>query len=346
MNNYFSKLNKVFIIAEAGCNHNGDIYLAEKLIKQAAYSGADAVKFQTFRAENISIIKAPKANYQLISTGTKESQYERLKRMELSVEDHGKIVNLCKDNKIVFCSSPFDLESADFLQKLNIPFFKIPSGEITNIPLISHIASFMKPIILSTGMASLGEIEFAINSISKYHKNIVIMHCISDYPAKWEQANLRAIKTIKDAFHFPVGFSDHTLGIELALVAVALGAIVIEKHITLDKTMEGGDHKASLEPKEFKALVDKIRGVEIALGDGIKRCMNSEFNIKNVARKSVVSIKDIEKGEKIQKNSISIKRPGTGISPFFYNDVLNSVAQEKIPKDSLIYWHQIKLINS
>jgi len=332
---------KVQIIAEAGCNHNGIMNIAEELVIQSSNVGADAVKFQTFKAKNLSLESAPKASYQIKATGTAESQYERLKRMEVNQQYHKKLIELCNQKNITFCSSPFDIESATFLYELNVPFYKIPSGELTNIPLIEHIAAFNKPIILSTGMANLGEIELALNKISKCHNQVILMHCTSDYPAKWEESNLKSIQTLKNAFKLPVGFSDHTQGIELSLIAVALGAVVIEKHISLDNNMEGGDHKASLEPKEFKELVDKVRKVEVALGDGIKRCMESEVNVRNVARKSVVSIKDIEKGERIQKESISVKRPGNGISPIYFEIIHDSVATERIPKDSLIYWHQI-----
>jgi sialic acid synthase SpsE len=230
------------------------------------------------------------------------------------------------------------------LHKINLPFFKIPSGEITNLPLIEYIASFGKPIILSTGMANLAEIEDALNSIGKENrKNVILMHCLSDYPAKWEDTNLRAMETIRDAFHLPVGFSDHTEGIELSLVAVGMGAVVIEKHITLDKNMEGGDHRASLEPNEFKEMVRKIRLLEIALGDGIKRCMSSEENIRDVARKSIVALKNIRRGQIISRDDLSTKRPGTGIPPRFLKAILGTRAKKDILADHLIQWSQLDL---
>jgi N-acetylneuraminate synthase len=339
--------SKVVIIAEVGCNHNGDMDVAKQLINIAADCGANAVKFQSFVPENMITTHSPKADYQIRATGTGESQYDRLCRMKVSEEDHEMLVEYCRNKNITFFSAPFDETSADLLRKLEVPFFKIPSGEITNLPLIKHVASFGNPMILSTGMANLDEIEDALSVVGDDKKgNIILMHCLSDYPAKWEEANLRAIQTIRDAFHLPVGFSDHTEGIELSLVAVGLGAVIIEKHITLDKNMEGGDHKASLEPHGFKEMVGKIRRLEIALGDGIKKCMPSEENVKKIARKSIVAAKSINKGDVIRKNDLAIKRPGTGIQPKFLSKVINSRAKENISSDQPISWSQLDLENN
>ena len=338
--------SKVVIIAEVGCNHNGDMDVAKQLINIASDCGADAVKFQSFVPENMITTHSPKADYQIRATGTGESQYDRLCRMKVSEEDHEMLVEYCRNKNITFFSAPFDETSADLLRKLEVPFFKIPSGEITNLPLIKYVASFGSPMILSTGMTNLGEIEDALNVVGDDKKgNIILMHCLSDYPAKWEEANLRAIQTIRNAFHLPVGFSDHTEGIELSLVAVGLGAVIIEKHITLDKNMEGGDHKASLEPHEFKDLVSKIRRLEMAMGDGVKRCMPSEENVQAVARKSIVAKKDIKKGQVINRDYLSVKRPGTGIFPKHLEVIIGSRAKEDILSDQLISWSQLDLQN-
>jgi len=340
--NFSLPLKKVFVIAEVGCNHNGDISVAERLIEIAAKSGADAVKFQSFTPDNMTIKEAPKAEYQIKATGTSETQFQRLERMKLDKEKHKRLINTCNNNGIIFCSSPFDNDNAQMLHDLNVPFFKIPSGEITNVQLIKLISSFNKPIILSTGMSTLGEIEDALSIIGS-NESVILMHCVSDYPARWEEANLRTIQTLKNAFHTQVGFSDHTQGIELAMVAVGLGAVVIEKHITLDKNMHGGDHKASLEPKDFASLVEKIRTLEIALGDGIKRCMPSEKSVRLVARKSIVSTKHIRKGQIISENDVAIKRPGTGIQPKYINLIIGSTAIKDIHVDKLINWENVTL---
>jgi len=333
----------VLVIAEIGCNHNGDKQIAKRLIKAAAESGADVAKFQTFNPDELLTIDAPKALYQVKATGTKETQFERLDRIKLNKEDHKELRDYCEKSNIIFCSSPFDHQSVDLLHELDVPFFKVASGEITNFPLLEHISSYGKPIVLSTGMSNLGEIEEAINVIGQRKRsNVVLMHCISDYPADWVEANLRAIQTLRDAFHLPVGFSDHTEGIELSLVAVGMGAVIIEKHITLDRNMEGGDHKASLEPHEFKDLVEKIRRLEIALGDGIKKCMPSEENVKKVARKSIVAGKNINKGDIINNNDLAIKRPGTGLHPKYLENIINYVSKETIKKDQLIHWYNIE----
>ena len=335
---------RTLVIAEIGCNHNGELSLAMGLVKAAAAAGADVAKFQSFSPEEMITENAPKALYQIKATGMKESQYQRLCRHQLSRKDHEELIAFCDQNGITFCSSVFDRDSAEMLYELNVPFFKVPSGEITNLPLLEQIGSYRKPVVLSTGMANLGEVEEALDAIGKVNRNnVVLLHCVSEYPAKWEDANLRAIQTIRDAFHLPVGFSDHTEGIEMSLVAVSMGALVIEKHITFDKNMEGGDHKASLEPHEFKVLINKIRKLEKALGDGIKRCMQSERNIRNVARKSVVAKKNIKKGQTIRIEDLVIKRPGMGIPPKFLKKLIGSRAKVKISADNLIEWCQIDL---
>lgn len=335
--------NKTFVIAEIGCNHNGDMEIAKELIDQALDCGVDAVKFQSFNPGKMTIVKAPKADYQIKATGTSESQYDRLCRMQLTRDNHFMLRDYCLKKGIQFISTPFDEESVHLLEELKVPLYKISSGEITNIPLLSLIGSISKPVILSTGMSDLEEIEHAIDAIG--HRNIVLLHCLSAYPAKWEEANLRAINTLKNKFNLPVGFSDHTEGVELAQVAVGLGAVVIEKHITLDRNMEGGDHKASIEPKDFKNLVEKIRKIEIALGDGIKRCMPSEQNVSEIARKSLVAKKDIKRGATICREVLDIKRPGTGIPPKYFERVIGNTAKEDILKDQIITWAQIDFEN-
>jgi len=335
---------RVLIIAEIGCNHNGDVQLAKKLVEAAADAGADAAKFQSFIPEDMIAKNSPKADYQIKATGTEESQFQRLKRMQLSQREQEELKHFCMKKEILFCSSPFDHQSAEILNKLNVSFFKIPSGEITNIPLLKHIRSFRKPIILSTGMSNLGEVEDALNAIGdECSKDVILLHCLSDYPARWEDVNLKAMQTLKNAFHLPVGFSDHTQGTELALVAVGMGAVVIEKHITIDRNMEGGDHKASLEPHEFKYMVETIHRLRIALGDGVKRCTLSEQNVRDVARKSIVAIRNIRKDEIIGKNDLAIKRPGTGISPKFIEKIVGSRARNEILKDHVIKWSQLDI---
>jgi N-acetylneuraminate synthase len=349
MNENFEKLTdlikkRVLIIAEIGCNHNGDVSMAKKLVEAAVYAGADAAKIQSFIPEEMITEKSPKAYYQIIATGTEESQFQRLKRMQLAWKEQEDLKKFCELKKIIFCSSPFDIKSADFLNKLDVLFFKIPSGEITNIPFLKYISSLHKPIILSTGMSNLGEVEDALNAIGdESRKGVILLHCLSDYPGKWKDANLKAMQTLKNSFLLPVGFSDHFEGYELSLVAAGMGAVVIEKHITLNKNMEGGDHRASLEPDEFKEMVEKIRKLEVALGDGIKRCMPSEQNVRDVARKSIVARRNINKGEIICMDDLSIKRPGNGISPKFINMIIGSHTLENITKDQLVSWSQLKM---
>ncbi|MBI4222425.1 MAG: N-acetylneuraminate synthase [Planctomycetes bacterium] len=337
-------MNRTFIIAEAGVNHNGSLQTAKKLLDVAVDAGADAVKFQTFKADKVVTATASKAKYQIENTGTDETQFEMLKRLELSIDAHKELFSYCNKKNIIFMSTSFDEGSADMLDNLGMTIFKIPSGEITNKPLIQHVAGKKKPIILSTGMSYLGEVEKAINWISEIRDKLdkkpelTLLHCVSNYPAEVEDSNLLAIKTMERAFGLPVGYSDHTLGIEIPIAAVALGARVIEKHFTLDRNMEGPDHKASLEPDELKTMVKAIRNVENALGSGIKKPTRSEEEIKNIARRSLVASRHIKAGETVRLNDISIKRPGIGIAPELIEQIINKVAKIDIKKDSLLEW--------
>lgn len=327
----------MLIIAEAGVNHNGDLNLAKKLIEQAAKAGADVVKFQTFKAEDCVSIKAKKAKYQLENTAKDESQLEMIKKLELSREAHFELMKHCKKHNIAFLSTPFDLESVAFLQSLNLSYFKIPSGEITNFPYLKAVAKCKKKVLLSTGMANLAEIEAALEILRKNGtRDITLLHCTTEYPAPFEEVNLNAIKTLKEAFKLKVGYSDHTKGIVAALGAVALGAVVIEKHFTLDKTMEGPDHKASLEPSELKELCEGIRTLEKALGNGIKKASKSEAKNIIIARKSLVAKREIQKGEKFSEQNLTTKRPGSGISAMRYEEYLGKRALKTYKKDELI----------
>lgn len=331
--------NKTFIIAEAGVNHNGSIDLAKQMIDVALEAGADAVKFQTFKTENLVSKNAPKADYQKVSTLSSESQFEMIKKLELNVNAHKILFAYCLEKNIQFLSSPFDLDSIDLLNKLGMEIFKIPSGEITNLPYLRKIGGLRKKVILSTGMADLDEIEDAldvlINAGTKI-KNITLLHCNSEYPTPIEDVNLQAMLTIAQVFGVSSGYSDHTLGIEVPVAAVALGASVIEKHFTLDKNMEGPDHKASLEPDELKAMVHAIRNIENALGSGIKKASPSELKNKPIVRKSIVAACDIQKGEIFTKKNIIVKRPGTGISPMRWDEIVGKTSTKDYREDDLI----------
>ncbi|EAL0282421.1 N-acetylneuraminate synthase [Campylobacter upsaliensis] len=330
-------MKKVLIIAEAGVNHNGDINLAKKLIEQAAKAGADVVKFQTFKANSCVSVSAKKAKYQLETTAKEESQLEMIKKLELSYESHFELMKHCKKHGIAFLSTPFDLESVEFLRGLDLPYFKIPSGEITNFPYLKAVAKCKKKVLLSTGMANLGEIEAALEILRKNGtKNITLLHCNTEYPTPFKDVNLNALKTLKEAFKLEVGYSDHTEGIVASLGAVALGAVVIEKHFTLDKTMEGPDHRASLEFEELKALCKGIRELEKALGSGIKKASKSEAKNKIIARKSLVAKREIQKGEKFSEQNLTTKRPGSGISAMRYEEYLGKRALKTYKKDELI----------
>ncbi len=304
------------VIAEAGVNHNGRLDLARQLVDVAVQAGADAVKFQTFTAETLATVSAPKARYQADAVGVDGSQYEMLQKLELSSDDHADLAAYCRTKGILFLSSPFDEASADLLQTLGIPAFKIPSGEITNLPLLAHIARKGKPLLISTGMASLGEVEAAVGAVEAAgNKAMALLHCVSAYPADPASVNLRAMGTLAKAFGLPVGYSDHTLGIEVALAAVALGACVIEKHFTLDRRLPGPDHAASAEPHELAALVKGIRTIEAALGDGRKVPAAAEAETAAVARKSLVAVQPIPAGTVLTQELIAARRPGTGLPP-------------------------------
>jgi len=342
MNNILDLIkNKCFIIAEAGVNHNGDINIAKKLVDKAKEAGVDAIKFQTFRAENLVTKEAPKAEYQKETTGD-GSQFEMLKKLELSLEDHIILKKYCEEKGIMFISTPFDYESVDLLEKTDVLLYKVSSGDLTNLPLLSYIANKNKPIILSTGMANLGEVEEAVETIFKTGNNkLVLLHCTSNYPTAYEDVNLRAMLTMKEAFKLPVGYSDHTIGIEIPIAAVALGAKVIEKHFTLDRNMKGPDHRASIEPDELKIMVRSIRNIELAMGDGIKRCNKSEEKSKFVSRKSIVAKHDIKKGQVITQDLIVYKRPASGLPPKFVKYILGKKARAEIRKDEVIDFEKV-----
>ncbi|MCG3771117.1 MAG: N,N'-diacetyllegionaminic acid synthase [Nitrosomonadaceae bacterium] len=355
---------RTFLIAEAGVNHNGDLSLAKKLIDAAADVGADAVKFQTFRAEQVVSRHAPKAEYQARITGQFESQLEMLRKLELSEADHGEMMAHAKARGIMFLSTPFDVPSLDLLTKqFGLQIIKIPSGEITNAPFLLAIARAAKRVIVSTGMSTLAEVEAALSVLAfgftsaatvtprredfeqafasdagqqALRERVTVLHCTTEYPAPFSEVNLRAMDTLATAFGLPVGYSDHTLGIHIALAAVARGARVIEKHITLDRNLPGPDHKASLEPDELRELVCQIREIEQALGDGIKRPAASEWKNRNVARRSLVAARAIQAGEVFAAESLTCKRPGAGVSPFEYWEILGQAASRSYNVDEAL----------
>lgn len=330
-------MNKTYIIAEAGVNHNGDIDLAKKMIEEARNAGADAVKFQTFKSENLVSEYAEKASYQKINTNNEESQLDMLKKLELSYQDFMILNQYAKENNIDFLSTPFDDESIDFLDTLKLPFWKIPSGEITNLPYLRKISATGKPIILSTGMSTVNEIKEALRIFKHYKKeDIVLLHCNTEYPTPYRDVNLLAMDSLSKEFGVMVGYSDHTEGIEIAIAAVALGAVVIEKHFTLDKDMSGPDHKASLEPPDLTKLVTSIRNIEKALGNGIKTPSFSESKNIDIARKSIVAKQFIHEGELFTEDNITTKRPGNGISPMEWDRILGRKACKSFEKDEQI----------
>lgn len=329
----------VLIIAEAGVNHNGDMEIAKRLIDVAADAGADLVKFQTFSAERLATQIAPKADYQNQTTDQTESQFAMLKQLELSTEMHEVLIAYCQQRNIGFFSTGFDIQSLDYLASLGADLFKIPSGEITNLPYLRRVGGFGKPVILSTGMANLGEIEAALDVLETAgtpRTQITVLHCNTEYPTPMQDVNLRAMCSIRDAFGAAVGYSDHTAGIEVPIAAVALGATVIEKHLTLDQNLPGPDQRASLEPNEFAAMVRAIRNIEQALGEGIKRPSPSEAKNKFTVRKSLVAIKPIRAGEKFTVENVIAKRPGIGISPMRWDEVVGRVAPRDFVADELI----------
>lgn len=330
--------NKVIIIAEAGVNHNGSLELAKELVDVAVEAGVDIIKFQTFKTENLIIKSARKAEYQVQGTGQEETQFDMLKKLELTKEDHLELIEYCNLKGIQFLSTPFDLDSIQLLCDLGIEIFKIPSGEITNYPFLKKIASLNTNIILSTGMSTLDEVRDAVTVLKQYGKgNIVILQCNTEYPTPMKDVNLLAMLTLKKEFSdCKVGYSDHTLGIEVPIAAVALGASVIEKHFTLNKNMDGPDHKASLEPGELSQMVKSIRNIEIALGTGIKVPSESELKNIDIARKSIVASSYISKGDIFSEENISIKRPGNGISPMKWEQIIGQTAARDFEEDELI----------
>jgi N,N'-diacetyllegionaminate synthase len=329
----------VFIIAEAGVNHNGSIKLAKELIDVAVESGADAVKFQTFKAERLVSKTAEKADYQKKTTDVSESQFDMIKRLELDLSAHKELLNYCQEKGIMFLSTPFDHDSIDLLSDLGLQIIKIPSGEITNLPYLRHIGSLEKQVVLSTGMSTLKEIENALTVLidaGTKKENITALHANTMYPTPMEDVNLNAMLTIQKELDIAIGYSDHTLGIEVDIAAVAMGAKIIEKHFTLDQAMNGPDHKSSLEPKELKAMVLAIRNIEIALGGDKKKPSPSESININVARKSIVANQDIKKGDLLTDKNITVKRPGTGINPMKWDKVIGSIAKKNYNADELI----------
>jgi N,N'-diacetyllegionaminate synthase len=332
-------MRNVLIIGEAGVNHNGDINIAKKLIDVAVEAGVDMVKFQTFITEEGITRNAEKAEYQLSSTDKNETQFEMIKKLELDRKAHEELIRYCNQKGIRFLSTAFDHPSIDLLHELNIPLYKIPSGEITNLPYLRHIGRMSKPVILSTGMATLKEIEDAINILEKsgtLRNDITVLHCNTSYPTPMEDVNLKSMLTIQDKLGVKIGYSDHTLGIEIPIASVAMGARVIEKHFTLDRNMEGPDHQASLNPSELKAMVKAIRSIENALGDGVKKPSSSEMKNKSVARKSIVAARNIHKGETFTEEHLAIKRPGTGISPMKWDEIIGKVAKRNFVGDEAI----------
>ncbi len=332
-------MNKTIIIAEAGVNHNGSVSLAKKLIDVAEAAGADYVKFQTFKTELCISKNAEKADYQIENTNnSKESQFEMVKKLELSDNDHYELIKYCETKNVKFLSTAFDLISVDFL-KDKIDFYKIPSGEITNLPYLEKVGKLNLPIVMSTGMGNMKEVKDAFNVLLKNgveKNNITILHCNTEYPTPIEDVNLNAMLSIQKELGVKVGYSDHTLGIEIPIAAVALGATVIEKHFTLDKALDGPDHIASLEPKELKAMVTAIRNIELALGNGVKAPSNSEQKNIAIARKSIIAAKNIKKGEILTVDNLIVKRPGSGISPMKWHEVIGNVATRDYEEDELI----------
>ncbi len=333
-------MNNTFIIAEAGVNHNGSLEMAFQLIDAAFAAGADAVKFQTFKAEEIIAVHAPKAGYQKETTGSGEFQLEMVKKLELDEKAHILLNRHCIEKGIQFLSAPFDLASIDLLNRLGLKIFKIPSGEITNLPFLRKLGALEKRLILSTGMSDLGEIEDALDVLSESGTplvNITILHCNTEYPTMFEDVNLKAMLTIQNAFPgISVGYSDHTNGIEVPIAAVAMGASVIEKHFTLDRNLPGPDHRASLEPSELTSMVSAIRNIEKALGAGIKKPSPSELKNKPIARKSIVAALPINKGDTFTELNITVKRPGTGITPMRWDEIIGRKATKSYQRDELI----------
>lgn len=334
---------RCYVIAEAGVNHNGDVELAKKLIDLAADAGADAVKFQTFRADRLASADAPKATYQKRTTGAKQSQRDMLKGLELDEKAHQRLFAHASKRRITFLSTPFDAPSVELLTKLGVPAFKVGSGDLTNLPLLRLIAAQRKPVIVSTGMSTLNEAKAAVKALQDGGASeVAALHCVSAYPAPSDEANLRAMATMSEALGVPIGFSDHTLGTETGLAAVALGARVLEKHVTLDRGMKGPDHATSLEADDFTLFVKQIRTIEKAFGDGTKRPMPSEEDIARVARRSLVLTGDVRAGQKIAATDLEARRPATGISPMRIDDVVGKHAKRALVAGSRLAWEDLE----
>ncbi len=326
-----------FIIAEAGVNHNGNLHLALQLVDVAADVGADAVKFQTFRADTLVTRDAPKAEYQKRATDKSQSQYEMLKQLELSEEDHLRLIERCRQRNVMFLSTPFDEGCGDLLDRLGVDAYKIPSGELTNLPYLAHLAAKQRPMIISTGMCNLAEVEAAVDTVEQAgNRKIILLHCVSNYPADPVDVNLRAMTTMQTAFGVPVGYSDHTLGTAVGVAAVALGACVVEKHFTLDRSLPGPDHKASLEPAELQTFIQEVRVVEAALGTGRKKPAASEANTASVARKSLVAACDVPAGAILRLEHVTARRPGTGLPPAMRPHLINRRATRDIAAGTLL----------
>ena len=330
-------MSRVFVIAEAGVNHNGDIEIAKQLIDAASEAGADAVKFQTFQADSLVCRTAKKAEYQLETTDRTETQYDMLKKLELTPQMHRELIEHCSKKNIMFLSTPFDLESIKLLSELGMQIYKIPSGEITNLPYLREIAKQQKKIILSTGMSSMDEVKATVTVLKENGaRDITLLHCNTQYPTPVQDVNLLAMVRMREETGLPVGYSDHTLGIEIPIAVTALGAEVIEKHFTLDKNMEGPDHKASLEPDELKQMVEGIRKIELALGNSIKQVSESERENVATARKSIVALANIKKGEIFTETNLTTKRPGNGISPMRWDEFIGTAADKDYEADEMI----------
>lgn len=334
-------MNKTIIIAEAGVNHNGSLDLAKQLVKKAFEAGVDYVKFQTFKSEKVVSKNAKKADYQIENTGKKEeSQLEMVKKLELSYEDHQVLIDYCNELGLKFFSTAFDFDSIEYLHSLDLGLWKIPSGEVTNYPFLKRIAAYNEKTILSTGMCDMQDVRNAVNALYKNglsKENLILLHCNTEYPTPFEDVNLKAMDALRKEFGVEVGYSDHTKGIEVPIAAVALGATVIEKHFTLDRTLPGPDHKASLEPDELKAMVSAIRNIEKAVGgDGTKHVSESECKNIAIARKSIVAACDIKAGEVFTEDNLTVKRPGSGISPMRWEEVLGMKAIRDFNEDELI----------
>ena len=334
-------MSKTLIIAEAGVNHNGSIELAKKLVEKAKEAGVDYIKFQTFKASKLVTKAAKQAEYQQKNIGKEgDSQYQMLKKLELSPEEHAILIDYCHQLGIKFFSTAFDFDSIDYLHSLNLGLWKIPSGEVTNYPFLKRIAAYNEPTILSTGMCDMEDVRAAVNALYKnglFKENLILLHCNTEYPTPYEDVNLKAMDALRKEFGVEVGYSDHTKGIEVPIAAVALGATVIEKHFTLDRNMEGPDHKASLEPYELKAMVSAIRNIEKAVGgDGTKHVSESEKKNIAIARKSIVAACDIKAGDVFTEQNLTVKRPGNGISPMKWDEIIAKTAIRDFAEDELI----------